>query len=182
MKSGRPSRGCAQNSKAPAKTGGPAGALLRFESQDAFIQIDLASQERTESPARGDARLSVRVSSGGFAGQTDTWVLEDRLRRFCAALAALERDRQGEAALSSCSPGELDLRLHSIDCRGHMAVEGSVGIHVRRGNWRHWHAVHFGFEFDPSQPAKAVSTEWVKRNAAPPADTEPAKQQTGHKS
>jgi hypothetical protein len=48
-----------------------------------------------------------------------------------------------------------------------LVIEGFTGCHVQRENTRPWHPVHFGFEFDPSQLVKAVSSEWVMRNPEP---------------
>ena len=43
-----------------------------------------------------------------------------------------------------------------------MAIEGSTGYHIQRANALIWHAVHFGFEFDPSQLAVAVKEAWIQ--------------------
>ena len=139
--------------------------MLRFDNQQDYLEIDLASQETDDLPSRGDAYLTVRVSAAGFAGHNDLWVLAPVLRSFCRALVALERERRGEALLESVSRDELRLVVRSVDSRGHMSVEGSTGYHVQRENTLAWHAVHFGFEFDPSQLVSAVSSEWVQRNA-----------------
>jgi len=139
--------------------------MLRFENQNDFVEIDLAHEAIGDPTSHGDARLTVRVSVGGFAGHNDLWVLAPALRSFCRALLALERDRQGAAVLESASPDELRLAVCSVDSRGHLSVEGSTGYHVQRENTRPWHAVHFGFEIDPSQLVKAVAGDWVKRKA-----------------
>ena len=141
--------------------------MLRFENREDFIEIDLAMQEAGDLPSQGDAYLTMRVSSSGFTGHNDLWVLASSLWSFCQALTALESNRRGEALLESISPDELRLIVRSVDSRGHMAVEGSTGYSVQRENIRSWHSVQFGFEFDPSQLVKALSEEWVKRNAEP---------------
>jgi hypothetical protein len=141
--------------------------MIRFESQDDFVEIDLATQETADLPSRGDGYLTVRVSSNGFTGHNDLWVLAAALRSFCQSLVALERDRQGEAVLESVSPDELRIVVRSVDSRGHMAVEGSTGYRVQRLNSQPWHSVAFGFEFDPSQLERAASVDWVGRNAEP---------------
>ena len=143
--------------------------MLRFENQADCLEIDLASQETDDLPSRGDAYMTIRVSSAGFAGHNDLWVLASSLRSFCRALIALEADRRGEAVLESISPDELRLIVRSVDSRGHTAVEGCTGYHVQQENSRPWHSVHFGFEFEPSQLLKAVAVDWVKRNAEPVA-------------
>ena len=141
--------------------------MLRFDSQDDFVEIDLATQETADLPSRGDAYLTVRVSSSGFRGHNDLWVLAAALRSFCQSLVALERDRRGEAVLESVSPDQLRIAVRSVDSRGHMGVEGSTGYGVQRENSRPWHSVAFGFEFDPSQLMRALSVDWVRRNAEP---------------
>ena len=135
--------------------------MIRFEDHDDFIEINLVSQETADLPSKGDGYLDVRVASAGFAGHSHLWVDKVHLRSFCTDLIALEENRRGQAAIESMSPGKLTLRIRSVNSRGHMCVEGSVGRPVRLM----WHACHFGFEFDPSQLVKAVSTEWVRRNA-----------------
>ncbi len=139
--------------------------MLRFDNQEDFLEIDLATQETADLASRGDAYLTIRVSSGGFAGHNDLWVLAVGLQSFCQSLVALEHDRRGQAVLESMSPDELRIVVRSVDSRGHMAVEGSTGYGLQRENSRPWHSVAFGFEFDPSQLVRAVSVDWVRRNA-----------------
>jgi hypothetical protein len=143
--------------------------MVRFENQQDFVEIALASQETAELPSRGDAYLTIRISSADFTGHNDLWVVAPALRSFCQSLVALERNRRGEALLESVSPDELHVVVRSVDSRGHMAVEGSTGYSVQRENTSSWHSVQFGFEFDPSQLVKAVAVDWVKRNAEPVA-------------
>jgi hypothetical protein len=104
----------------------------------------------------------------GFTGHNDLWVSSTILREFCSALIALERDRRGRAELTSISPNELQVVVRSIDSRGHMSVEGSTGYHVQREGRLVWHAVHFGFEFDPSQLVRAAATAWARKNSEQP--------------
>jgi hypothetical protein len=138
--------------------------MLRFENRDDFVEINLARQETANLPSHGDGYVDIRVSSAGFTGHNDLLVAAHSLCSFCTALVALERDRRGEAVIESISPGELKLKIRSVDSLGHMAIEGSTGYHIQRRNSRAWHAVHFGFEFDPSQLVKAASVEWVRKN------------------
>lgn len=141
--------------------------MLRFENHKDFVEIDLARQETADLPSAGDAYVTLRIASAGFAGHNDLWVFGDSLRSFCRALIALERERRGDALLEAISPGELKLRVWSVNSRGHLAVEGFTGYEVLRESSRPWHAVHFGFEFDPSQLVSAAAVEWVKKNAEP---------------
>lgn len=54
----------------------------------------------------------------------------------------------------------------SIDSLGHMGVCGKTGYNVLNGSNLFPHSVTFGFEFDPSQLAKATKVDWVRKNAA----------------
>ena len=143
--------------------------MLRFENQQDFLELGFAEQETADLPSKGDAYLTVRVSADGFSGHNDLWVLAPALRSFCQGLVALERDRRGEAVLESVLPEELRIVVRSVDSCGHMLVEGSTGYQVQREHSRPWHAVAFGFEFDPSQLVRAVGTAWVRANAEPGA-------------
>lgn len=138
--------------------------MLRFEDQGSLVELDLAHVETDPLPSKGDAVVTIRVASAGFTGVNDAWVFADALREFCAALVRLERERRGEARLVSMSPNELDLTVRSIGSRGHMAVEGSTGHHMHLEDRTCWHAVHFGFDFDPSQLVAAAHVSWVKAN------------------
>ncbi len=146
--------------------------MIRFHDQDNFVELDLVQEEGATLPSRGDAYVTLRVSSAGFSGHNDLWVFSQSLSSFCLSLVSLERDRRGEAVLESISPGELSLRIRSVDRAGHMAIEGKTGYPVQREHGLIEHSVQFGFEFDPSQLLKAVKVDWVKRNAEPstPAD------------
>ena len=110
--------------------------------------------------------ISIIVSSSGFSGHTDTFVVG--FPDFCKGLISLEQARTCETVLKSVSPGELELKVRSVDRKGHMAVEGVVGYHLLgETGTLYWHAVHFGFEFDPSQLIEAVDVSWIKRYAYP---------------
>jgi hypothetical protein len=74
-------------------------AMLKFEHESDFVEIDLTKQETDDVPSQGDAFLAMRVSSAGFTGQNDLWVLAAGLRSFCRALVILEQERRGEAVL-----------------------------------------------------------------------------------
>lgn len=77
----------------------------------------------------------------------------------------MERDRRGETTIQSISPNELTLRSALSTERVHMAIDGSTGHHVQAEDGKLWHAVQFGFKFDPGQLTVAANEEWVKRNA-----------------
>ncbi len=69
--------------------------MLRLENHEDFVEIDLASQDKSDLPSQGDGYLTIRVSTAGFAGHNNAWVQADSLRSFCRALIDLERDRRG---------------------------------------------------------------------------------------
>ena len=99
----------------------------------------------------GDVEFRVVVESHGFGGTGLAWVSAAALRAFSGQLARLESTRQGVATLESMSPGELLIRVLSINSRGHMAVTGRLGRHIQPGEaGPYTHAVEFGFEFDPT--------------------------------
>lgn len=140
--------------------------MLRFEGKRNFIELDLAMQEKDNLPSKGDAYITIRLNSNGYAGQNDLWVSRESFHNFCHNLVNLEHKRKGEAILESMSPGELFLQILSIDSLGHMGVRGTTGFQVFAGTDLFPHSVTFGFEFDPSQLEKAVKVDWIKMNAA----------------
>lgn len=137
--------------------------MLRFHDQADFVEIDVANRE---DPG-GDVFVTVRVSSAGFAGHNDLWVLGSEFDGFCAALLRLEEKRTGEARLTSMSPEELVLTIRSVDSKGHMIVEGITGYAVQREVTRPLHRVHFGIEFDPSQLTFAKHVAWIAKREQP---------------
>jgi hypothetical protein len=139
-------------------------STLRFSDGANFVELAIATEEGAPQ-AVGDAHVTVRVQSAGFIGHNNLWVFAPDVRAFCSALAALDKTLRGEALLVSASPRELDLRIASADLLGHMVISGSTGDHFFTSSSRwYWHAVHFGFEFEPQQLAAAVATPWVQRN------------------
>lgn len=139
--------------------------MLRFTDGEQFFEMDLRSVEEDASlPSCGDAVVSVRVASHGYAGQNDVWVQKEDLARFCSSLISLERSLNGEAAIVSMSPNELSLQVLAVSSRGHLAVQGSTGHHIHGENRTYWHAISFGFEFEQSQLSEAVRESWVRRH------------------
>ena len=139
--------------------------LLRFADITDYFEMGLADQERSEASGLGDAYLTIQVQSAGFVGHNDLWVSAESIQAFCSALVRLERERRGEAVIESTVEGELLLKVASVSRSGQMAVSGITGYEVQRSNTLQWHAVHFGFEFDPSQLVKAVAIDWIAANA-----------------
>jgi hypothetical protein len=138
-------------------------STLRFSDGANFVELAVAIEESTPQTF-GDAYVTIQVQSAGFIGHNDLWIGASDARAFCSALAALDQTLRGEALLLSMSPHELDLRIASADLLGHMLISGSTGYRVRQSRRAYWHAVHFGFEFEPQQLTIAVATPWVQRN------------------
>lgn len=139
--------------------------MIRFEEKNNFLELDMTMQENDDLPSRGDAYVTIRLHSNGYAGQNDLWVSQESLCGFCRDLVKLEKQRKGKSLLESMSPGELSLQIFSIDSLGHMGVRGTTGFKVYNGKDLFPHSVTFGFEFDPSQLEKAANTNWVQLNA-----------------
>ena len=139
--------------------------MIKFTDKKNFIEINLLCMEQDKSlPSYGDAYISISVESNGFAGKNDLWVDMASLISFCKGLSELERNRKGETCLTSMSPNELDLKVHSLNSRGHIGVSGKTSYNVLSENASFIHSLEFGFEFDPSQLIDAINVEWVKNN------------------
>ncbi|TLS69221.1 hypothetical protein FEF65_01695 [Mariprofundus erugo] len=135
---------------------------MKIENGNNYLELEVSLEEDETLPSYGDAYVIISVNSNGFSGKNDLWVSAEGLQEFCASLVKLEKERIGEATLSSISPGELDLKIYSVDSLGHLAVAGTTGYEVTNMH----HSLTFGFEFEGSQLVKAVALPWVKRNAA----------------
>jgi hypothetical protein len=135
---------------------------MKIENGNNYLELEVSLENDDTLPSYGDAYIIITVNSNGFSGKNDLWVGAEELKEFCVSLVRLEKERNGEATLSSMSPGELNLKIYSIDSLGHLAVAGTTGYQVVDIP----HSLTFGFEFDPSQLIKAVGLPWVKQNAA----------------
>jgi hypothetical protein len=106
-----------------------------------------------ESDADGGYLASIEASVDGFTGHADGHVAGRDLAAFVDALTRLEKSRKGEAKLESAASGEFELRLHSIDSRGHMGVSGSLRFSRLGGDYWPHQQLRFSFEFDSSKLA-----------------------------
>lgn len=140
-------------------------SLLTLRSGDSFFEMGVAIEEGPSLPAQGDAYVTIKVQSKGFAGHNDLWVQSEAMHAFCSALITLERNLKGEAALEAISPGELSLKVCSANSRGGVGIVGTIGYHVQNESTEYLRAVSFGFEFESSQLSAAVKLPWVKRYA-----------------
>lgn len=134
---------------------------MKIENGENYIDMEVSLEKDDSLPSYGDAHITIAVHSNGFSGRNDVWVMAEEFRKFCISLVRLEKNRKGEAALNSISPGELDLKIYSKDCLGHLAVSVTTGCSVANIH----HSVTFGFEFEPAQLVKAIETPWVSQSA-----------------
>lgn len=119
---------------------------VAFEDSESSLELEIAF-------ADPDPHLVVRLTVPGFSASTETYVLESEWNGFLQELRSLEATRQGEAVVESISPGELRLRVKSLDRAGHMGIEGHIGIRGPRNEFR------FTFdtlEFDPTRLCSLV--------------------------
>ena len=131
---------------------------LRLTDGTSSLEIDLATWD-------GDAYVTVAVESRGYAGRNDMHVFSEAFADFCASLIALQRTLKGQARLTGVMPDELNIILAPADALGHIAVKGHTGHHVQMAHTSYWHAVHFGFQIEPTQLDAAVKVPWVTEHA-----------------
>jgi hypothetical protein len=131
---------------------------LRLTDGTSSLVIDLASWD-------GDAYVAVAVESRGFAGRNDLHVVADAFQTFCTSLVSLQRTLKGEARLTGVMPNELDIVLAPADALGHIVVKGHIGYDVQMAHTSYWHAVHFGFQVEPTQLDAAANVPWVTEHA-----------------
>ena len=141
--------------------------MLRISNNDCFIEVEVSFENDPSIPSYGDAQLSIRVQSHGYIGSTTVWVEREQLQLFSEAIFRLENSLQGEAVLSSISPGELRLKLFTVSPCGHIALEGSIGNYRHCVNSTHWHSVTFGFEFENTQLTQANKVPWISMTRSP---------------
>ena|SRR5882672_2560646 len=131
---------------------------LQLTDGTSSLAIDLASWD-------GDAYVTVAINSRGFAGRNDLHIIAEAFNNFCAALVSLQRTLTGEARLTGVMPNELDIVLAPADRLGHIAVKGHTGYKVQLAHTSYWHAVHFGFQVEPTQLDAAAKVPWVTEHA-----------------
>lgn len=128
---------------------------MEIREDDNVLEILHLETSPTGTPAAGDLRLSLRVSSAGFSGLSESvWTDCESYRSFLAALSLVERNRNGVARLDALgSPDECWLEVRALDRSGHMAVFGRISCWSTLNNRSEgFHrAVEFGFEFCPSK-------------------------------
>jgi hypothetical protein len=121
------------------------------DGRDSFeLRFVEFGQDQNGEPT--EIRLDVRVTSRGFSGTNDrVWVFRDSFDRFVDALQTVDRNRKGEALLSSMSLDDLRLWIGAIDGAGHIGLQGWVGCVVIGSRQESVGSrVGFGFELDSS--------------------------------
>ena len=131
---------------------------LRLTDGTSSLEVDLATWD-------GDGYITVAVESRGFSGRNDLHVAAGTFKLFCSSLLSLQRTLKGEARLTSAMPEELDIIVAPADGLGHIVVKGHTGYHVQMAHTAYWHAVHFGFQIEPSQLDTAAKVPWVIEHA-----------------
>lgn len=114
---------------------------------------------------RGDAQLSCSISSHGYSGKNESYILTEDFTQFCQHLLQLQKTLKGAAVLNSMSPEELYIKIAPLDSLGHLLINGNIGQHIHSGNKIHWHCIEFSFEVDPQQLDKAVKIDWIQQHA-----------------
>jgi hypothetical protein len=135
---------------------------MLIESGGDRLVFELVETAAAETPAAGDLCLHVRLTSEGFSGENpDVWISAEAARRFADDLAALERDRRGQAELRSMSPEELLLRVAVIDRAGHIGITGHLGRYqFPRGTAAVLQQLTFDLDFDAGL-LRSLSEDWA---------------------
>jgi hypothetical protein len=133
---------------------------MRIVSGPNTLLLEITEVVPPTLPTPGDACLTAEVSTGAFSGRGSSWVEAPALDAFLSSLRSLDHTRKGEAQIESMSPGELRLRIYSVDSLGHFALSGRI---AERNS-----AVEFHFELDPSYLSQIAGTLERSRCALPP--------------
>jgi hypothetical protein len=118
-----------------------------------FVELEVVDLQSRDVLGAPDLALAVRLSRGGFTGDSKAWIDRRDWSAFVQALTILEDRRLGEASVKSMSPNELNLTVRSLDRLGHLGIEGLVGTRRFDGEI----TLRFSaFSFDPGQLAPFV--------------------------
>ena len=125
---------------------------MRIGTEPQHVDIDVLERTSVGAPNEGDVRVQVDIALGKFGGSYDSvWLEGPKLDAFVEGLVQLERNRCGEALLSSTSPDEFTLKLRSRDSLGHIVVEVVLQRHQYSGPTYWATKVSGGFELDPTE-------------------------------
>jgi len=108
----------------------------------------------TSDYAEPSLAVHVELAGNGFTGRTrEVWFWLATLRDFVDALERLERDRAGEAILTSIGPNEFLLTIRIADRAGHVVLGATLqwpvyGVLPQGGPFDH--SVLLGFALDPT--------------------------------
>lgn len=136
--------------------------FFRLRGHTSYLEITLGDEESL-SYADGDVDLGIDISSNGFSGGNGVWIVGHDFTLFCKQLHQLDASLKGEAILQSASPDELNLRIFSVNSRGGMAVEVSIGRWFETRDDMFWHSIKAGFGFEPKQLAKVLTLPWIAK-------------------
>lgn len=129
---------------------------------DGKNSLVLVMEERSKGAgsAIDSIRFSISSEIGSFRGSYDqVWVATDYVKLFVESLTQLEQSRVGEAYLCGSLSDDFELKISSIDLRGHLQVD------LRLVVWncfehRHSDSVSLigGFEFEPSELSQFLNS------------------------
>jgi hypothetical protein len=119
---------------------------MRINSQDNQGYLTIEPKERGLD---GSLRLSIKVASHGFGGETTKiWIDKEISEVFVAELCKLEEKRQGKATLISMSPDECLIKVEVVDAVGHIGITVDLARPVFLFGRTVRQRVHTEFEMD----------------------------------
>lgn len=142
---------------------------MRLGDSDSYVDIEVREIVGRTMPRSGDLRLRVSVRGAGFEGtQHDVWLRQASAEKFVADLYAMARDQIEEAALTTGTGRELNMRFSKL-VRSHVLFEGKLrrigpGSPATISAWVTF-AVYVG-ESELHGLADTLSEAWIK-----PSDT-----------
>jgi hypothetical protein len=127
-----------------------------FAAGEDHFQMDVVRITDPGSPGDGEAQLTMKVRSSGFAGQGSWWTDRAGFETFVRDLASLARTMKGKAELRNQWRTDFALAILPIRSRGHFAVEGEIAATIHGREQAFFHCVRFGFEVELGQIEKAA--------------------------
>ena len=123
---------------------------VKIRFQDKENKVDLTFDfEEEDVPSKGDAHVQIAVSSHGFGACNNCWIQADIIQGFFDALLTLKTDGLGEAQLTSISPGELELKVCSMNQQTHISVSGKTTRLVCASTGNFHQSLAFAFAIEP---------------------------------
>ena len=127
-----------------------------FTAGEDHLHMDVVRIADPGSPGDGEARLTMKVQSSGFAGQGSWWADETSFETFVRDLTRLARTMKGKAELRHKWRPDITFGIVPITSRGHFAVEGQISDTIHGREHAFFHSVRFSFEIELAQIEKAA--------------------------